>query len=83
MSKKRPTLREKVQQYEMFLHAINLGIVCNNTEMVRELVGNADRWSYMHRVGEGIGEKEREDKINGAFWDLCQTPKADLSLLKG
>jgi hypothetical protein len=29
----------------------------------------------------GIGEKEREDKINGAFWDLCQTPKADLSLL--
>ena len=49
--------------------------------MVRELVGNADRWSYMHRVGEGIGEKEREDKINGAFWDLCHTPKADLSLL--
>ena len=42
---KTPTLKEKVKQYEAFLHKINACIISCNHEGVRELVQNADNWS--------------------------------------
>lgn len=68
----KPTLEEKVQVYEQFLHAINLAIVCSDSKRLKELIDNADRWSYAHRVGNGeLSEEEQEECINNAFWKLC------------
>jgi hypothetical protein len=67
-----PTLEEKVRVYEQFLHAINLGVTTCDHDRVKQLVENADRWSYAHRVGNGeLSEKEQQNVINGAFWRLC------------
>jgi hypothetical protein len=75
---KTPTLRQKVEQYETFLHKINMFYVCCNNEGIRELVENADNWSYSHRVGNGeISDKKQQQYINKAFWKLCDTPQAD------
>lgn len=72
-----PTLREKVYQYELFLHKINLFIVSCNNEGIKELVNNADNWSYAHRSGEFLADKQRQKMINDMFWKLLDTPKAD------
>jgi len=75
---KTPTLREKVDQYETFLHKINMFIVSCNNEGIKELVENADIWSYSHRVGNGeLSERKQQQAINNAFWKLLDTPKAD------
>jgi hypothetical protein len=74
---KNPSLREKVYQYELFLHKINSFIVSCNNEGVRELVANADNWSYAHRRGEFLTDKQRDEIINNAFWNLLKTPNAD------
>lgn len=77
MKAKTPTLKEKVAMYERFLNALNIGVTCVNNDMVRELVMNADAWSYAHRRGEFYTDKERQEIINSAFWKLCDTPEAD------
>lgn len=78
MKAKTPTLKEKVAMYERFLNALNIGVTCVNNDMVRELVMNADRWSYAHRVGNGEpSDREQQRMINEAFWRLCDTPEAD------
>ena len=75
---KKVSLREKVYQYELFLHKINSFIVSCNHEGVRELVANADTWSYSHRVGNGeLSDREQQKLINSAFWRLLDTPNAD------
>ena len=75
---KTPTLKEKVAQYEAFLHKINACIISCNHEGVRELVQNADNWSYSHRVGNGeLSDKKQQQVINNAFWKLLDTPNAD------
>jgi len=75
---KTPTLKEKVEMYEKFLHAINTFIICGCNTGIRELVVNADNWSYSHRSGNGeISDKEQQQRINNAFWNLINTPKAD------
>jgi hypothetical protein len=75
---KNPTLRQKVEQYEAFLHKINMFIISCNNDGVRELVENADNWSYSHRVGNGeYSDRKQQQFINNAFWHLCDTPKAD------
>jgi hypothetical protein len=75
---KTPTLRQKVDQYESFLHKINMCCISGNNDGIRELVENADIWSYMHRIGNGeLSEKKQQQAINNAFWKLCDTPKAD------
>ena len=52
-------------------------ISCNN-EGIAELVGNADNWSYCHRVGNGeISDRVQQQLINNAFWKLCDTPKSN------
>ena len=75
---KTPSLREKVYQYELFLHKINSFIISCNHEGVRELVENADNWSYAHRVGNGeLSDRKQQQIINNAFWKLLETPNAD------
>lgn len=70
---KKPTLREKVQHYETFLHLLNAGVTAQNDAMVRKLVSNADNWSYAHRVGNGeISEKKQDQIITRSFWRLCE-----------
>jgi hypothetical protein len=74
---KTPTLKQKVAQYEAFLHKINMFIVSCNNDGIRELVENADNWSYSHRSGEFVTDTQRDKMINGTFWKLLDTPKAD------
>jgi hypothetical protein len=75
---KTPTLKEKVKQYEAFLHKINACLISCNHEGVTELVRNADNWSYAHRVGNGEwSEKQQQKMIDVAFRKLLDTPNAD------
>ena len=78
MKTKTPTLKEKVEIYERFLHKINMFCVCGDNGGISELVENADSWSYRHRAGEGMNsEKEQQEMIDCAFWKLCDTPETD------
>ena len=52
-------------------------IISGNNEGIRELVNNADNWSYSHRSGEFLTDKQRQKMINDMFQKLCDTPKAD------
>lgn len=74
---KSPTKHEKIVQYENFLHSINIFCISGNIEGIRELLYNADKWSYAHRCGEFFTDKQRKEMINNAFWKLCDTPEAD------
>lgn len=76
-SLKKPTLKEKVEMYETFLHKINIFVISCNPHGIKELVENADNWSYAHRRGEFLTDKQREKIINNAFWKLLNTPKTD------
>lgn len=75
---KTPTLKQKVDQYESFLHKINSFIVSCNNDGIKELVENADNFSYSHRVGNGeLSDKKQQQAINNAFWKLLDTPETD------
>ncbi len=75
---KNPTLKQKVAQYEAFLHKINSFIVSCNNDGIKELVQNADNWSYSFRVSNGeLSDRDQQKLINNAFWKLLDTPKAD------
>lgn len=74
-----PTLKEKVEMYERFLHKINVCVITGNSVGIQELVSNADDWSYMHRCGNGeLSERGQRELINKKFKKLCNTPKSDL-----
>ena len=63
-----PTLEEKVQKYEEFLHKMNLAQVCMSAKMLNKLIQNADSWSYAHRVGNGeFSDEEQQELINKSF----------------
>lgn len=74
---KTPTLKQKVEMYEYFLHKINMFCISGNNDGIRELVENADNWSYSHRSGEFVTDSQRQKMIDGKFWKLVDTPKAD------
>lgn len=68
---KKPTQRDKIAMYEAFLHKINLMVTSCNNEGIKQLVQNADRFSYAHRIGNGeYSDKEQQKIINAAFWKL-------------
>ena len=68
---KTPTLKQKVYQYETFLHLINMMMLSGNQKGIQKLLDNADRWSYSHRVGNGeYTEKQQQKIVNKAFWNL-------------
>lgn len=56
-------LAEKVRIYEDLFHNINLHIVACDFEAVREYVSRIDRWSYMHRCGNGEPTEEEQDAM--------------------
>ena len=61
-------LRAKVSQYESYLHMINAAVVAMNHETIQRLVGNAFRWSYAHRSGNGmLSEEEQQERVKRAF----------------
>lgn len=75
---KTPTLKQKVEMYENFLHKINSFIISCNNDGIKELVENADNWSYSHRISNGeLSDRQQKKVINQAFWKLCDTPRAD------
>lgn len=75
---KNPTLKEKVAQYESYLHKINMFIVSCNNEGIKELIQNADVWSYAHRISNGeLSDRQQQQAINNAFCKLLDTPGAD------
>jgi hypothetical protein len=75
---KSPTNKEKILQYESFLHKINSFIVSCNNDGIKELVENADIWSYAFRISNGeLSDREQQKLINNAFWKLLDTPKTD------
>lgn len=68
---KTPTLKQKVEMYETFLHKINLFALSCNNDGIEQLVRNADNWSYSHRVGNGeLSDRKQQQIINNAFWKL-------------
>jgi len=72
---KKPTLEEKVEMYEKFLHALNLYMLCGGNYAISMLLQNADNWSYAHRMGDGeLSEEEIERNINKSFWKLLNIP---------
>jgi hypothetical protein len=75
---KNPTLKQKVAQYEAFLHKINMAVISMDNLAIQELVQNADAWSYAARVSNGmLSDKEQQELINAKFFKLLDTPKAD------
>ena len=74
---KNPNQKEKISMYESFLHRINMFIISSNNEGIKELIENADNWSYAHRSGEFLTDKQRQRMINDMFQKLCDTPKSD------
>lgn len=68
---KKPTLKEKVKQYEDLLENISLYMHAGTQISIRRLLNNIDDWSYSHRKGNGeLSEKEQQKLINKAFWKL-------------
>lgn len=68
---KKPTQHDKIVMYEAFLHKISLMVTACDNEGIRQLVTNADRFSYAHRVGNGeYTDKEQQKIIAAAFWKL-------------
>lgn len=68
---KTPTLKQKVKQYEDFLHNLNMMMVCGNQSGIQKLLNNADNWSYSHRIGNGeLSDPKQQKIINKAFWKL-------------
>ena len=70
-------LKEKIKIYEDFLHKINLFVTTCNNDGVAELIHNADMWSYAHRRGEYLTDKQRDKIILDCLKKLCDTPNAD------
>ena len=48
---KTPDDKEKIAMYERYLHALSVMCTCSDGFGIKELVTNADIWSYAHRVG--------------------------------
>lgn len=70
---KKPTLKQKVQMYEDFLHLLDLMSWCGDPETMSKLIRNASAWSYAHRVGNGeYSEKEQQKIIDQNFWKLTK-----------
>jgi hypothetical protein len=75
---KTPSQKEKIAMYESFLHKINTFVILVDNEGIKELVTNADNFSYAHRRGNGeLSDRQQQRLINSAFWKLCDTPETD------
>lgn len=72
---KKPTLKQKVEMYEKFLHDIQMYSVCGRADLIQILIDNACSWSYAHRVGNGeYSDKKQNYFITNNFWKLTTVP---------
>jgi len=71
---KKPTQKQKIQQYEQLLHSIQMyAVVSMNSEKALQLIGNICTWSYAHRQGNGtLRPYEQQRLIDNAFWKLTE-----------
>ena len=69
-----PTLKDKIQKYEEFLHLLQLNAeVSMNPANVKKLIENACAWSYAHRRGNGeLSDKQQNKIIEDAFEKLIE-----------
>ena len=75
---KTPDKDEKIAMYERYLHALSVMCTCSDGFGVKELVTNADIWSYAHRIGNGeLDDDQQQSAIDRAFWKLLDTPETD------
>lgn len=75
---KTPDKDEKIAMYERYLHALSIMCTCTDNFGAKELVTNADIWSYAHRVSNGeLSDEEQQKAIDRAFWKLLDTPETD------
>ena len=75
---KTPNDKEKIAMYERYLHALSIMCMCVDNFGVKELVTNADIWSYAHRISNGeLSDEDQQSHIDNAFWKLCDTPETD------
>ena len=75
---KTPNDKEKIVMYERYLHALSIMCTCTDNFGAKELVTNADIWSYAHRVSNGeLSDDEQQKVIDNAFWKLLDTPETD------
>ena len=75
---KTPNDKEKIAMYERYLHALSIMCTCTDNFGAKELVTNADIWSYAHRVSNGeLSDEEQQKVIDNAFWKLLDTPETD------
>ena len=75
---KTPDKDEKIAMYERYLHKLSIMCLCVDNFGVKELVTNADIWSYAHRVGNGeLDDDQQQSAIDSAFWKLLDTPETD------
>lgn len=73
-----PEDREKIEQYERFLDKLALCQMTFDHDGIREMLSNADVWSYSHRRGNGeLTDEEQQGLTDAAFWKLCNTPESD------
>jgi hypothetical protein len=76
---KKPTLEEKVEVYENFLHTLNMYMLCGSNYAISMLLQNAEKWSYAHRMGNGeLSEEEVERNVNKQFWKLLDIPNTKI-----
>ena len=69
-----PTMRQKIEKYEMLLHQIQLNAqVVMDHERVRELIDQICSWSYAHRVGNGELTHRQQNRIIQKAFDKLGT----------
>jgi len=75
---KTPSKDEKIAMYERYLHTLSIMCTCVDNFGVKELVTNADIWSYAHRISNGeLSDEDQQQAIDNAFWKLLDTPETD------
>lgn len=74
------TQKQKLFVYEMYLHKLSKYQQAKDQDGIKELVRNADRWSY----GQTNNDEQQETKrfIDWTFRTLSNTPLTDSKLRK-
>jgi hypothetical protein len=68
---KKPTQRQKIQEYECLLHSLSLSRMVGNTQKINEMLDRIDDWSYAHRCGNGtLTDRQQNELIKKAFWRI-------------
>jgi len=67
----------KIRMYESFFHKLSTYCMASEADGIKELVCNADRWSYASRERTEDPNDETKRLMDWAFRTLCNTPETD------